>query len=168
MKCFLLLLIVLVFYSCNLFKNTHSSGQDLHQQLSSVADANFHEDKNWLNKSNAITWQRDTGNKSYTVQLWPKGSFTFSPEYGFSGEAEKVLLTGNAETGSSYVNQRSHQMSDKGKIDVQSHQKGKMITDEREITKTSSPSWKWVVAGLVLLLALFGIAYINVKHLKIF
>ncbi|MES2418278.1 MAG: hypothetical protein V4541_08820 [Bacteroidota bacterium] len=36
----------------------------------------------------------DTSHNDFTLMLWPKGNFTFSMANGFTGEAEKMLLTG--------------------------------------------------------------------------
>lgn len=148
MKVYLLLLMVM-FCRCNLFKNTSTDISKFHQLSMQKTDFRLQENKEWLSRSDNITFYRDTGNSNYTIQIWPKGMFSFSPEKGFSGVAEKVMIEGQVLSGSAASGLTTSNQQARNKTEVELNEEDKQVADRKEKLKQSSPSWKWVFAGLV-------------------
>lgn len=148
MKIYWLLLMTL-FCRCNLFKNVSTDISKYHQSSIQKTDLQLQKDKEWMSKSGNVTFYKDTGNSSYAIQIWPKGMFSFSPEKGFSGTADKVVIEGQVLSGSASSDLSTSKEQSKSKVKVAISQEDRRSADNKEKLKQSSPSWKWVIAGLV-------------------
>lgn len=114
----------------------------------------------WVNemKSESALLEMDSAEMAFTLEIWPKGQFSFSPKNGFAGEAEKVLLRGYAlqtKALSQVLNVAqselaSHQLKRQEKVVLQSESKQKEVA--------STPSFKWVFA-LALFLIVVALAW---------
>ncbi|MDO7744095.1 MAG: hypothetical protein MUP99_09985, partial [Pedobacter sp.] len=138
--------LVVVSASCGMFKNTENSNSKSRQQSSYELNHSISEEKDWLSKSGSLTFYVDSTNQDYTIQLWPVGRFSYSPEKGFTGEAQRILITDKSKSGSAYAGMSNTEESDKGKVDIQVSAKEQAESTEQQKTKKSSVSWKVILA----------------------
>lgn len=148
MKIYWLLLMTL-FCRCNLFKNVNTDIRKSHHSSMQKTDLQLYGNKEWLSRSDNVTFYRDTGNSSYAIQIWPRGIFSFSPEKGFSGTADKVMIEGQVLSGSASSDLSTSKEETSSEVKVAISHEDKQLADSKEKFKQSSPSWKWVIAGLV-------------------
>jgi hypothetical protein len=132
-------------------------------KVSSEADLELHAVNNL--KENRLLLnlvdRKDSTVINAQLEIWPKGRFSFSPEHGFVGEAERLKWNGQ-ETSASTQQQRLALTSalEKGEVlDMDLKQQQKV----QEVVKTSRSSWQgWL---LLLLLIVPGL-YIALRHWK--
>jgi len=147
------LLLLATCSSCNLFKNTNTEISKDHESASKKSQLTLSEQKDWLSNSNETVFLKDSSNHNYEVQIWPKGLFSFSPEKGFNGEAGQVLIRGSTQESMETATTSKVEARDKGKVAVNLSQQQKIVADYNQKIKKSWPSWKWLLAGLVLIVA---------------
>ena len=143
---------LMVLASCSILKNTDSNKHIAQQQSSYQASGHLVENRDWLNRSRALTFYADSSNQDYTIQLWPKGRFSYSAETGFTGEADKILITGKSKSGSSSLAKVDSEESDQGKTEIQTNLKAGTSSSQKDKLKKSSVSWKVVLAFTALIL----------------
>lgn len=137
--------------SCGLLqRNTTTSTED-RQDLSGKVDmvTAAAQEKNM--ESQSFTFYTDSTQHGYSIQLWPKGHFTYSPLNGFEGEAEKVLVTGNlngVKKGNGTTVLKANE-SERTELKLKTSEKGKAV--QKATAKEKVPSAWWVFGGLVLL-----------------
>jgi cobalamin biosynthesis Mg chelatase CobN len=97
----------------------------------------------------------DSADNSFSMQLWPKGVFTYSAALGFKGEAEKLLISGKTKRGTATSKQENYSAGNKSdqKVTASESAEHKTESNKKEIQRTVS--WKIIVAA-VLVLALVG------------
>lgn len=93
----------------------------------------------------------DSLSSSYRILLWPKGSFIFSPEMGFVGEAEKIEMSGTLEQLKAYSAMVNNQVQEKVKVKAALKEQEKKVTEQKNVVVSSSYSLKWLIAGIVLI-----------------
>ena len=130
-------------------------------KLSSETDVELHAVNN-LKENRLLLNLVDRKDSTVThtqVEIWPKGRFSFSPEHGFVGEAERLQWHGQ-ETSAARQQQRMTLTSALEKaevLDLDLKQQQKVQTK----VKTSRSSWQgWL---LLLLLVVPGL-YIALRH----
>jgi hypothetical protein len=105
----------------------------------------------------------DSADNSFSMELWPKGVFTYSAAQGFKGEAEKILISGKTKRGTASSMQENYS------ADTKSDQKLTALESTLEKTESNKKvirhtlSWKIIVAA-VLMLALVG--WLVIRWLK--
>lgn len=163
------LLLVLSFYGCSLLKNKSKTTFKNQQRLKEKMELITQEQKNWLKDSGSFSFYKDSANRNYAVQLWPKGVFTYSPEKGFSGEADSVLIKGNSQGILSGVQSTNVHEQDIGKLEASLSRKNKLLTDQESKTTETTLSWKWLLAMVVFIILLSAAGYGTYKksHFKL-
>lgn len=151
--------LVIVFCSCSLFKNTSTEMERTHQLSTNQKDYRLTEQRDWLSKSGSITFYKDTNHVDYSIQIWPKGMFSWSQEKGFTGEADQVMIKGAVSGSSAFSGLHTLEQQDKGKVAVNLSQKNKEVADDKKKVKTSSYSWKLILTGLGVILIVGWVLY---------
>lgn len=151
--------LAIIFCSCNLFKNTSTEMERTHQLSANQKDYRLTEQKDWLSKSGSITFYKDTNHANYSIQIWPKGMFSYSQEKGFTGEADQVMIKGDVSGSSAFSGLHTLEQQDQGKIAVAISQKNKKIADDQKKVKTSSYSWKLILTGFAVIIIIGWILY---------
>ena len=109
-------------------------------------------------KSDRVLLELDSAEMGFFLEIWPKGPFSFSPQNGFLGEAEKVLLRGHAlhkKAVSEVVNLAGSELASQ-KLQLQ--EKVVMQSNSKQQVVTSTPALKWILV-LVLFLAVVALAW---------
>jgi hypothetical protein len=92
----------------------------------------------------------DSSQNDYTLMLWPKGKFTFSPINGFEGEAEKVIIKGK-EIRKKIV-ESNHKTRQDSTVLKANYAKEKESTITVEKNKLSAGNnWGWVLVLLIII-----------------
>lgn len=89
-------------------------------------------------------------NRTYQVEIWPKGAFSLTDESGFLGEASKVLISGTANRAAAAKVLEERKTADQQlqSADWKNTEKVKRLNTEK-VTQ-NSPSWKWILLLLIL------------------
>ena len=152
-----------LFLGCNLLKHTTSDLYKSHELEETDTRLSTTAQKENISMAGSVSFHQDSSDIDYSIQIWPKGMFSFSAEKGFSGEAEKVMVTGKAKSGSVSSVSSSSFHQDKVKIQQQLSQQRKKVSDLKTKSKKSKPSWKWLVASMAFITALCCFLYSKVK-----
>lgn len=151
MRAGLIIWILVVFYSsCGLFKNTKSNVQKTLQEAEYNAASKLVDHKDWVKTIGSVNLYSDSSLHNYAVMFWPKGSFSFSTERGFLGEADSVVILGSLKGGSTTIAGLSTQEIDKGKVEINTEITGKQIIKEKSKVKEQETSWIWVTGIIAL------------------
>lgn len=142
---------LILIYGCSLFKNAKKTTEDLSMVSQSDTMLKTFEEKDWTKYVNGNFLYQDSVKTGYSIVIWPKGSFSFSADLGFSGEAEKVLISGTEASFGTSATALELKEQDKGKLETTASQTEKATTDLKTATVVSTVSWKWVLAGLIIL-----------------
>lgn len=156
------ILIILFLPCCNLLKNTRSTVENDSHFYKSEADLKLQEEQDLLNKSGSVMLGSVTDSSNFEVQVWPKGQFTWSEESGFKGEAEKILIKGNAKSRAEKMSSSSSETHDQRKMETLHHTQSKERLAQRTKVKTSSLSWK----GMLLLISAFVLVCLFIYSAK--
>lgn len=139
---------------CNLLKNTSRETASSSQSFTRTKAVKMLEEKDWLSRSESLQFSVTTDSTNYSIQLWPKGLFTYSPERGFSGSAEKILITGSSTKKSSQSELAAQEKQDKGKKENIEKEYENAKESQQNKVIASKVSWKLILSGLLL----FGVA----------
>lgn len=154
MKNYRYLLGVLFISGCGLLKNTSTSTQNSQLLLKQKADLRLTAHRDWLKDSASFTFYQDSANQNYSIQLWPKGAFTYSAAAGFSGEADRILITGEGKQWHTDTRLQAIREADKGKLSLKLKQQEKLSIEKNDKVIKSSVSWKWVLMVSILTILL--------------
>ena len=150
--------------NCNLLKHTNSAVSKTQVSQSDQLRLSKLQENNWLSISGLSTVDLQHQQASYQVLLWPKGSFTFSPQNGFSGAADSVIVTGHSASNSSSAASAHSTIQDKGTMETNYTRQTKSALELSAKKKSSSPSWKLLLPAMVLLFLLAGYAMLKLKR----
>lgn len=150
--------------ACNLLKRTDSTVNKSHASQSGQMQMSSLQENNRLITSASNTLEIKGREADYRVQFWPKGNFTFSPQGGFSGTADSVIVSGRSATHTAAAASAAMKIQDKGKTKTSYAHQEKTVLDLSEKKKSSSPSWKLLLPAIVLLLLLAGYVIRKLKR----
>jgi len=151
--------IVFVFQSCGFLQNiTKRKTKDVAKERTNTAVTQIGS-LSAVKTSEGFIFRRDSADKVYTIQFWPKGIFNFSAEKGFVGEAEKVVVNAYIMEGAE-VKERKHL---KDSVSGNWNNSFDQSREKQSIQKNSiiekSVSWKLVLARIALLIVAGGSGY---------
>jgi cobalamin biosynthesis Mg chelatase CobN len=157
------IILLAVCAACSLLKNSSREVEhekaSAERQITLVAESKFEAQVH----AGSVLLIKDSADNSFSMQLWPKGVFTYSAAEGFKGEAEQILISGKTRRGrvtSKHENYSAGTQSDQKVIASESAQH-KTENNKKEIQR--SVSWKIIVAAL-LVVALVG--WLMIRWLK--
>jgi len=150
-KVWIVLSMAIGIYGCSLLKR--NSSQSSNAAYRGEEQTSLHELSERDSTSEVLTMQyeRDSLQETYTVQLWPKGSFSFSAADGFEGEAERILITGNRQQMQQYGGIQHSAVRKQEKKTTDLDQQKKVSAVQKAQRKTSNPDYR-VLIGLIILL----------------
>lgn len=149
MRSCVLLLIVFLLTGCSLVRNTKKAFAEEQIVTNKKTTLKLDATKESIEGKRLMAQFRDSSGHSYAVEIWPKGSFSFDNESGFSGEATKVLISGKQDK----LTSRALKLEGKTVtkefqlLEGQATEKLKILKGEKLIQ--NSPSWKWMLVLLV-------------------
>lgn len=112
-------------------------------------------------RNRSLTVRNDSSDAFSQIEIWPKGRFDLSPEKGFSGQAEKVLIHKKKKSGRKSIEKKAEAVL-QTKISDRSQSQTK-INDfaQKDMEKKSVPvsAWYW----LLILIPLVFLWY-RLKH----
>ena len=158
MRAWLILVLLTVLYSsCGLFKNTKSNVDLVHQEAEYNTESKMLDSKDWMRTTGRLDLYADSSLHQYAVRLWPKGSFAFSADQGFIGEADSIVIMGSLTAGSASAGVLNIQEQDEGKVELGTTVAGRQSIDQKSKVKVQETSWVWVAGILALVYLLFCI-----------
>ena len=157
------IILLAVCAACSLLKN--SSHEVEREKASAERQSNVAAENKTEAQVHAgsVLLMSDSADNYFSMQLWPKGVFTYSAAQGFKGEAEKVLISGKIKRGTVTSKQENYSADTKSdqKVTASESAQHKTESSKKEIHRTVS--WKIIVAA-VMVLALMG--WLMIRWLK--
>ena len=132
-------------------KNRSTDLQKMNQISRQETSLQLQEHHNLDSKAGQLSVYKDSSNLQYSIQIWPRGTVSFSPETGFAGEAEKILIKGKAAVGKVASSLNTVEQHHQSNQQVVLRQKAKDVLHQMSKVVKSSPAWKWQLAGLIVL-----------------
>lgn len=118
-------------------------------------------DKKWQESKTvkSLFLKQDSADMAFTVEIWPIGSFDFSPQKGFAGTAQKITYRGRAsQLSNTFLNQKMESSAEaKEKMELKAT--SERVTVDKQLDKTlevkRSANLKWYVLAALLLIVMF-------------
>ena len=126
--------------------------------MENFTDLQLSEQSHSSAESQSLLLTNESSGYDYSLEIWPKGIFSFSQEKGFIGEAEKILLSGTGIQHATLQLQQNEEQQEITSNDSGLTQVALETTSLEQNEKESTASWKWtLVIGLVLLVLIAGV-----------
>lgn len=139
-------------YSCSLTRDKFLQQQKQERRLE-LTNSERKVEKTDIKKQVQTT---DSTSSNFSLLIKPIGSFTYSEQYGFVGNAEYIMLKGQS------FNKQQTSISEKTKAESYSERKMKQVqktkasvSDKRVAVKRTLPSWLYLLLGLPLIWAIW-------------
>ena len=166
MKGYVCLLVVLFFYSCGIMNDKHTTKTLSELTDETKLDLAMKAETELKDNSLKMIVRDDSLNKDWNIQLWPKGKFTFSPQNGFEGEAEKVLINGRSFERNRSKETEAVDKTQKSSIDISLHEKKKNVKTAKQEEKSIRQNYSWLLycgflLGIFVLLFYFQKLFIS-------
>ena len=149
--------------SCALLTNNKVKKAEESYSDQYVAGYSLSRQKNWSGSSESLLFYRDSSQQNYAVQLWPKGVFTYSDAYGFTGEADSVKILRSTRNGISGSAIATHHQEDQFSENQQVNEKQTTKAVIKQQQKEKSPSMKIVLFVVLCLCVIAGCFYFRTK-----
>lgn len=153
-------------FGCSMFQQIHKTKNEELAASSSHTDLSITSDSELDLSTKVLTFKKDSANHDYTVQVWPQGNFTFSPEHGFVGQAQKIEITGSKRHVAASSDLLSVSQKGKEKTQTDMKQNAQSSLKSVDVTTATSPSWKWIIIGTAGLLSILLIWRFRVSIFK--
>lgn len=146
--------IAVLFMGCGVFRNSSRAFVEEELLVNQKTTLKLDEERVEVEGLRIKTQFKDSTGLSYAVEIWPKGSFSFDHEHGFSGEATKVLIHGKADKLLTAESKEERKRFRNASKVVQMENAEKLKKRNTEKVSTSNLSWKWLVLLFFVILCL--------------
>ena len=151
------ILLLCLMQGCKLFKEVKTTAYTDDEQAKVKARSNLSLDHNAQTEQHFLEWKLDSLNSTEVLQIWPRGRFTFSPERGFEGEADRLVLTSGSKNVATVLQRKDSLVKVQDKVKAETQLQAAQKAVKKNTVKTESPSF-WVIAGMLLLVIVTGYA----------
>lgn len=158
-----LLVILIAFASCSLFKKTTKTTTENSHKSNSDSSVSVNEMKYLTKNGSVISRNNDSISADYTIQFWPKGDVNFSSSGSFSGLFDSILLKGKVLRRNNSSEFTHINVNNKSNLIKKSQSVKNTISNDKKGVKTASVDSKWILIGIPLL---FFLVFICFKMLK--
>lgn len=139
-------------HSCGLMKKTEKTTEYSSAMLDSSSHTKSISSQENNTNSLRMVFKKEDVQLAYQVQLWPKGKFTFSAEHGFEGEAERIVISGEAQQNTNLAELSTMQLQNKEQQQSEKQERKTQKEIEKKEIKSISTDFRWVIGGVVLLI----------------
>ena len=101
----ILLLLLYLCPGCSLFRKSSKESTAYKLENNYSAASNDHQELKKEVSEKTLVVTKDSASSELTTIIWPRGYFRFSPENGFTGEADKIQLMHKKSTKSENLKQ---------------------------------------------------------------
>lgn len=108
-----------------------------------------------LERTKLLTFSSDSSQMNYSVQIWPKGNFSFSTDSGFMGEAKHILMTGKMNISANNRQSLIVDRQNENKLVTNTAQNVKIKTVKQQLVKKAAQTYKWII-GIMIVAACAG------------
>jgi hypothetical protein len=145
MKKYLTILLLIMACGCSLLKRTSKTSDESYNSIDTQTD-NHQTSSNLRQKSGQeFVFQQDTTNEHYTIRLWPKGTFNFSPDGRFSGELDSIVMNGKQNKVSSSTRILNSSEKEKVQTSTRNRQSGEIKSGTKTVEKVALPDTKLIL-----------------------
>ena len=161
MKKYVTILLLTTAFGCGLLKKTGKTSDESYTSNDTRTD-NQQTSSNLKQKSGQeFVYQHDLTNEDYKVRLWPKGTFSFSPDGKFSGELDSIVMTGKQNKASSATRILISSEKENSQTNTRNRQSGKIKSGTRKVEKVAVPDAKLIliifcITGLAIFFTIKG------------
>ena len=161
----LLMIVVLIslLSGCQLFKKTTSNYDTEHSDLIEAMDLIEQELYSEQQMRTLVSVKNDSTNAQTLLTIWPRGTFKFSADSGFTGMAEKIQLTTTHKTGAVQTAMETIKSTAWLQTDRKIAAKATASSSNTQKTKLSKPE---AIPYLVIGMVITAIAIVLIGFLK--
>ena len=146
------LILLVTVTGCGMLRDTSKTAEADHQLLQRSSDLKVESAHEQIKKGSSVLLFSDSSNQDYTLQVWPKGRFSYSASSGFEGEAEKVLVSGKLKQSGYGSVMSGLEETSKSQTKFSREKQSKMASGRKLTVSKKTVSLKWVIVGVVALL----------------
>lgn len=149
-----LILVLLILQACGVLQKTSKNSSTNTFKDKEEIRVDYQSKTIDQQENRALILRNDSLDSYSQTEIWPKGRFDLSPQKGFSGQAEKILILRKGKSGSRSVEKKEEvkrQMEVSRQAQVQLKTKD---FSQKNMEKKSSPFSGWYLL-LVLFLLIF-------------
>jgi len=154
-----LLWIFLIMNSCGLMKKTEKKVNEFKYSSDHRQQTNAVTEKIDSSKTLRMFFEKDDVQSTYLVQLWPKGTFKFSADNGFEGEADRILISGQVMEQKNRTALSSTEEQHREKQVIASAQTDQEQRINKEEIREIKTDFRWVILVILLLIVCCTWAY---------
>jgi len=151
--------LALTISSCGLMKKTEKKVNESKYLSAQTKQMNEVTEASDSGKTIKMVFEKDDMQSAYSVQLWPKGSFRFSAENGFEGEAERILISGQMKEERNRKELSGTEQQHSGRQEITSAQSSQEQGIKKEEIREIKTDFKWVILGIMVIIACFTWVY---------
>lgn len=111
-----------------------------------------------------LTVKTDSTKRSYIIQIWPKGKFSYSAEHGFEGMADKILISGKFKQAQQLLSTNSLKESQSQFAEQRFELEKHSDLEKKKTAINKAVSWKTVLGYALIafcLIALVRVLLVN-------
>lgn len=147
----MLILPIAMIQSCGLFQRSEKRTEDLNTEVQEDSASKVSKKKDLKREITGVLLHQDSSSTDYSVLIYPKGSFSFSADGSFKGEAERIKISGKTKDFGASASALQLNEEDRGTLDATAINSKKSVASLRSAVSTSS-WWSWRLTALVALL----------------
>ncbi|MCX2483747.1 hypothetical protein [Pedobacter sp. MR2016-24] len=151
-KIWIVMSIAIGIYGCSLLKRNSSQSSSAAYRDEEQTELHELTEKDSTSALLTMHYERDSLQEAYTVQLWPKGRFSFSAADGFEGEAERILITGSRQQMLQQGGMQNSTSRKQEKKTTDLDQQKKLSAVQKAQIKTSKPDYRLLIGFIILLI----------------
>lgn len=159
-----MVVVALCLSNCGLLRNSSKSSNEVLYKKLGQSDLKYIKQKEVSEELNVVANFKDSLIQDYEIQIWPKGNFSFSKDLRFVGEAEKVQIKGRANRLKEHNKTFNNQLKINTKQVLEDQHNRKEVLTQKESSKQTRPSWKWIAIFSILIVVGFACIKKKIKY----
>ena len=138
--------------ACGLLRNSSKYTSETEDKSIDQVKSKFLKEKEMQTELSITSHFKDSASQDYEIQIWPKGTFSLSEDKGFIGQAEQIRIKGKSgRLMNGGLTSRKLEQSKESLLLADQQSKLK-VTNKKEASKQTSPSWKVILISALLIL----------------
>ncbi|CAM4425653.1 hypothetical protein SAMN06265348_12140 [Pedobacter westerhofensis] len=157
----MVILLLITTSGCAVLKKTGKKSEESYSNINTLTDHQQSYSAMKQKAGNELVYKRDSAEGNYTVRLWPKGTFNFSPDGGFSGELDSIVMKGKQNKVTSATTLSNTSELEKDQMAARNQQTKKIRSGNKKEEKVAVPDGKLIlilvgIAGLAIYFTIKG------------
>ena len=143
--------LLILLSACQLFKKTTTDNTAEKIHLARITDLIEHKLNSEQLSGQIVAVKNDSALVQTSLTIWPRGTFKFSADSGFTGTADRIQLTTSTKTGSAQAGKETLKKNTVSVADKKVSAKATADNSSTKKAKVSSPeAFPYLVVGVII------------------